>query len=284
MPSGTVVPLLRVPQVSFAQNPWCLVAGLPRTAVGRGKAAAQRLAYRRAMHETALMIFNSEYMRRAYRENAGFAERRSLVVYQAINDETHAAAERVRQEGVPRQPCRIVSVSAMAPHKNVETLLAAVARVAVHAPEVELALVGAWPDAAYRRRMERLAADLGIAQRIQWTGHVEPTDLHRLYAQARVFCLMSRCESFGIPAVEAQAFGTPVVSSDCCAIPEVCGGGGVFVPPTEIEQTAAALLRLLTDDAAWAGFSVLAVRNAARFRWEICSPPLLGMFDQVGDA
>ncbi|GAG38867.1 unnamed protein product, partial [marine sediment metagenome] len=92
-------------------------------------------------------------------------------------------------------------------------------------------------------------------------------------------CLMSRCESFGIPAVEAQSFGTPVVSSDCCAIPEVCGKGGVYPQPGDARGTAEALFRLLTDGATWRRLSCSAMDNAAKYRYDLCTRPLMRMFE-----
>jgi glycosyltransferase involved in cell wall biosynthesis len=98
--------------------------------------------------------------------------------------------------------------------------------------------------------------------------------LDQLYAESRVFCLMSRCESFGIPAVEAQLFGTPVVTATAGAIPEICGAGGVYRDPDDVAGVAAALQTLLDDDAEWRRLSAAARGNAARFAWSRCSRPL----------
>jgi glycosyltransferase involved in cell wall biosynthesis len=273
-PSGTVVPGLNLPQVSFAQNPWSLVPGLMRTPTERLKAWLQRNAYRVAMEQARVMVFNSEYMRGAYRANAGGRERgRSEVVYQAIDDATHEAAAAARDVAV-RRPNAILTVSVMAPHKGVETVVAALALVRQGGVPAELQLAGAWPDRGYERRIRSLVSELGLEDAVHILGHVPSDTLHRLYAEARVFCLMSRCESFGIPAVEAQAFGTPVVSSLCCAIPEVCGAGGRYTAPGNVAGVAQALLDLLTDDRAWRGLSSSARANAARFRWDECSRPL----------
>jgi len=273
-PAGTVVPRLHIPQVSFAQNPWSLVRGLRRTPFERVKAWLQRKAYRAAMDQARVMVFNSEYMRGAYRANAGRRERgTSEVVYQAIDDATHDAA--ARSTALPRRPHTILTVSVMAPHKGVETVVDALALVRKCGVPAELQLAGPWPRPSYERFIRAQVRRLRLEDAVVFHGRVSRDELHRLYAEARVFCLMSRCESFGIPAVEAQVFGTPVVSSDCCAIPEVCGGGGVYPPPGDADAVAAALVSLLTDERAWSGRSEAARANAGRFRWDECSRPLM---------
>jgi glycosyltransferase involved in cell wall biosynthesis len=91
--------------------------------------------------------------------------------------------------------------------------------------------------------------------------------------------LMSYCESFGIPAAEAMAFGTPIVASQDCAISEVCAGAGLFGPAGNPDWTADALEQLLTDPSTWSQFSSQALQNASRLRWEACSRPLMKMFE-----
>jgi len=280
-PSGSITPSLPVPQISYAMNPWALVPELNHRGLDAVKAIAQRYAYKKAVNESAMMLYLSEFMRQAYRKNAGRAENASEVVYTGLDDELFEQAKAMRS--VKKNKWQILSVSVMAPHKGVETLLEAVAKL--HKEQqlpVELLLVGAWPDAGYASEMRRLTAKLGIIDSVLFKGHASVAGLHRYYAEARVFCLMSRCESFGIPAVEAQAFGTPVVSSNCCAIPEVCGAGGLFPEPGDVDATADALMLMLNDDDRWHELSIAAMANADRFRWEQCTRPLMKMFDVIG--
>ena len=286
-PSGIAAFLPGIPQVVFCQNPWALVPEARRWQDGI-KAWLQRRAYRRSMTTAAVMVFNSHFMQAAYRENAGRTERRGLVVYQAADDETRRRMEQWRNR--PRKPGQILCVSAMGPHKNVESLVLAFDKLVHHrhpgagsghrppVDELVLHLVGSWPDPAYARNVRALVTSLGLETRVRFAGFVSREELDRLYAESRVFCLMSRCESFGIPAIEAQVFGTPVVSSNVCAVPEVCGDGGLFLDPDDIEGIAAALERLLTDDVEWRRLSVQASRNAGKYTWERCSAPLVDLF------
>ena len=275
-PSGIAAHLpAEVAQIVFCQNPWALVPAARRRRDAL-KAWLQRRAYRRAMRVAAAMVFNSRYMQDAYRANAGFAEKRGRVVHQAADEATRERA--AAGQTLPRRPALILAVSVMAPHKNIEALARAFAEVRARHAEARLVLAGSWPDAAYERKIRALIEELGLREAVEFAGFVSRAQLDGLYAAARVFCLMSRCESFGIPAIEAQLFGTPVVSSSVCAIPEICGEGGLFRDPDDVAGIAAALRTLIEDEAEWRTRSDLARSNAARFVWSRCSQPLVDLF------
>ena len=263
-----------VRQIVFCQNTWALVPAARRRR-DAFKAWLQRRAYRRAMRVADVLVFNSRYMQAAYRANAGREEKRGLVVYQAADDATRARAAAAAD--VPRRAGQILCVSVMGPHKNAETLVRALREVRAACPEAHLVFAGSWPDPAYERKIRRLVADLGVAGAVEFAGFVDRARLDRLYAESRAFCLMSRCESFGIPAIEAHLFGTPVVSSTVCAIPEIVGAGGWFRGPDDVAGVAAALRTLLADEAEWRRLSAAARANAARFSWAECSRPLVDL-------
>jgi glycosyltransferase involved in cell wall biosynthesis len=278
--SGAVTPTCGAPQVSLAQNPWCMVPAAQSGLRQRGKAALQRRAYRQALRSADMMVFISRYLESLYQAlDPQGQHARSEIAYVGLDEATHAAAD-AWQTRTEKQPLLIVSVSAMAPWKGADVLVAALARLRQQGVGAQLRLVGPWPDPVYREKIERLIDERNLRSAVEITGQVSKDELHRHYAEAQVFCLMSRCESFGIPAAEAQVFGTPVVSTSECAISEVCAGGGRF-GPADPDWTAGALAELLTDSNAWSACSARGLENARRLRWEQCARPLLNMFSVV---
>ena len=279
MCSGTAISRCPTFQASLAMNPWCLVPRLRRRPAEHVKAALQRRAYRDAVRRVDLMIYLSEYLRDAYRENAGCDPGAAVVVYPPLANDVVATAGALRS---PPRSCDLVCVSAMAPHKGIETALAALAlvRTRFRLPAT-LTLVGGWPSHPYERQIRRRIAALGLTDAVEITGHVGRSDLLERSARARAFCLFSLAESFGIPGLEAQALGTPVVASHAGALPEVDGAGGLYVSPGDPPAAADALATVLRNDTRWRELSAAAAANARRFTLEETSRRLAPLFDRI---
>ena len=277
-PNGIVLSRCPVPQVTLAQNPWCLTPTLHNGYAQKIRALIQRRSYRSTQLCADSIAFNSQFMQNAYRENAaGSIENRSVIAYQGINEERFEAAE--RHQNRKRNPLTIVSVSAMARWKGADRLVMAVNDIHQRGIRAVLRLVGPWPEAQYRKEVESLIHQFKLEPYIQITDRVSDEQLDIELASAKVYALLSQCESFGIPAVEAQAFGTPVVGSTGTAMPEVGGDGGVFVKAEDIAIASNAIERLLTDDCMWKQYSDAAKQNAEKFRWNRCSQPLIQLLE-----
>jgi len=277
-PTGALTPATALPQIVLAQNPWCLVPTLQRGPVARLKAALQRHAYRRAQRRARVLFCNSAFLARLYARNARTPPRPEPILANGIDAAIFRAALPIAP--FEARPLEVLSVSVMAPHKAIELVVEAIALLRGRGVAVRLRLVGPWADDGYRHRIERQIGALGLADAAVIQGRVKEADLHALYRQARVFTLLSRCESFGLPAVEAQAFGTPSVVADVGAPPEIAGPGGLVVPPEDPAAAADALQRLLCDPQVWEEASARACANAERFRWSTVSRPLVQCLQQ----
>jgi glycosyltransferase involved in cell wall biosynthesis len=108
---------------------------------------------------------------------------------------------------------------------------------------VSLRLAGA--DAGEGRALLHLAADLGIAGRVQCTGIATAADLGRLYAGAAAVCVPSRYEGFGLAALEGLATGRPVLVADAGALPEVVGPAGKVLPVDDAAAWTRAIVEVL---------------------------------------
>ena len=85
-------------------------------------------------------------------------------------------------------------------------------------------------------------------------------------------------EGFGIPVLEAQAAGTPVVTSNVSSLPEVAGDGAVYVDPESAESIAAGVWQVLSDPDLRNGIIGKATQNLSRFGWASCARGLAVIF------
>jgi len=168
--------------------------------------------------------------------------------------------------------------------KNVQGVCAAFARAVQTVPDARLVIAGKLPatDSAFAPDPRRLVQDAGIpAGRVHFVDFVPEEAKPALYRQARVFIFPSIYEGFGLPPLEALACGTPVVGSRAASLPEVVREGGILLDPDDINGMAAALVRLLTDDAFHAELRRRAIQRAARFTWETTARETFAAYEKA---
>ena len=151
-------------------------------------------------------------------------------------------------------------------HKRHEVLLAAWA--ALPAPRPRLRLIGdPRVDGAHAPELRRLVEHGRQSGEIVMQTGLPHDELLRAYHAARVFLLTSEHESFCLPLLEAQACGVPAVVRDMPSLRESSGGAAVFVSGDDPADWAAAVIRLLTDDAAHAAARADGLAHARRSGW-----------------
>lgn len=183
---------------------------------------------------------------------------------------------RVRDElGLPPGIPYLLSVGNFQQRKNLPRLIRAAARL----PQVaqgDLALViignGSEDEALPLREA---AAAAGRRAIIRLPGYRQGRALRAAYAEATALIFPSLCESFGIPAVEAMAQGTPVALADSTALPEIGGEAGWYFDPESDEAIANAITRLLDDSVERDRRAMLGRAIASHYRWQIANDRLV---------
>ncbi|HET9223860.1 MAG TPA: glycosyltransferase [Roseiflexaceae bacterium] len=144
----------------------------------------------------------------------------------------------------------LLYVGRMAANKQISDLVRALPLVCERFPRAVLMLVGDDRSAAYAQvasQARSLARDLGVAERVIFTGQVPDGELTIHYLLADLFVTASLHEGFCIPAIEAQACGRPVVGAHATALPETIGPGGLTFRPRDHADLARKVLELLEN-------------------------------------
>jgi glycosyltransferase involved in cell wall biosynthesis len=168
---------------------------------------------------------------------------------------------------------RLLHVGSLVPVKDQGSLLRAFALVAEQAPQAHLHIVGSGP---LRAELERLAADLGLADRVTFHGEVRHERLSAYYRAADVCLLSSRFESQGMVVLEAAACGRLTVGTAVGVLPEIAPAA-CTVPVGQVAGLARSIFTLLRDPTALRRYSD-ECQAAVRFRYS-----LQGTLVQLGD-
>ncbi len=230
------------------------------------------------------IIAVSECTKRDAVRHYGIPEEKITVIYEGVSPRFRPAdPETVRavraKYGLPER--FILYVGTIEPRKNLTALLEAYAALLSRNTRyaARLVIVGkkGWLYEGFFRRLR----ELGLEERVHFTGYVPDEDLPALYSAATLFVFPSLYEGFGLPVLEAMACGTPVVCSGTSSLPEVAGDAALLVDPTDIPALAAAMERALTDEALRASLRARGLERARRFTWEEAARQTITIYRSV---
>ena len=170
-------------------------------------------------------------------------------------------------------------VGRLEPHKGVDVLLEAVARL----DAVELRVAGAGPE---EERLRARTTALDLDGRVDYVGSLAQDQLPDFYRGLDVLVVPSRptagwLEQFGRVVVEAMACRIPVVASDTGALPDVVGEAGLLVPPDDPDALAVCLETLLKDEPARRELARRGAEQARHASWSEVADAYLGLYERA---
>lgn len=157
----------------------------------------------------------------------------------------------------------LLTVGETAPRKDYPVLIRALARLRL---DLELIMVG--PPGRDEEPIQRLAEELGVAQRLRRLGAVSDQELAGLYRGALALCFPSIAEGFGLPVLEAMATGVPALVSDLPVMREVAGPAAVYVEPGDVAGWAEAIETIVGSPTLREDLGEAGRARAGEFTWE----------------
>jgi len=226
---------------------------------------------------------DSEHTKKEILQHYKIDENKISVITPAISHQTFNAIPQHDDQAIVKQyqltKPYILFTGTLEPRKNIIGLLNAYENLPAHLQqEYTLVLVGGkgWLDEEIHHKISELNH-----LDIKCTGYVPDEHLPALYRQASLFVYPSFYEGFGLPPLEAMACGTPVISSNTSAIPEVVGSAGILIDPHQPQQLTKAISSVLSDANLAAKMREQGLIQAQQFCWKKSAQQLLQLFQAI---
>ncbi len=228
----------------------------------------QRYFPRYARHSSAVACV-SEFTRQDLIRRYGVDAEKTFVAYSGpdphLQAPPHDQIGRIRQRLTQGRPY-FIYVGALHGRKNIDGMLRAFDRFkeTTGAPH-RLLIAGRkmWTNAA----IEAAYQSMRHREAVVFSGWLEDEALRAAVAGAEALVLVSHFEGFGLPIAEAQALGTPVITSNLTAMPEIAGEGALLVDPRRPESIAQAMEAVLDPDVR-TRLRTAGRQNVQRFSWD----------------
>jgi len=175
-----------------------------------------------------------------------------------------------RRRGLPAE--YLLQVGVALPHKNHEFVLKTL---------LPLSLRGEWNLPLGADRLMNLARKFRPDPPVICLPYLPDEEMPLLYAAAKALLLPSLDEGFGLPVLEAQAMGTPVLASDRPVLRETSAGAALFFDPAHSESLAAALKRLMADEAAIADLVRRGRNHARTMTWKAAAEATVRVYEEL---
>jgi glycosyltransferase involved in cell wall biosynthesis len=278
--NGMVVSTVAIPTLCHMQDPWPYRPEAWDGWKDRIVAAFKRREHRRALKSAAAFTWTSDYLRNLTCGHHGIWPAISEVIYNGVPEQWLHRAE--SSPPLHERPNQMVTVSNVNNYKRQRLVIEALPQLLQEPALRDLTyhIVGECAP-GYDAELRALAARLEVEKHVQIHGRVDEPAMISRYEQAKCFVLMSVCESFGIPAIEAMSFGTPVVVADCCAIPEVCGDAADLAPVDDVAALARHLRRVLLDPEYAQTLRQRGGERVGHFRWSAIAERMADILEQV---
>ncbi|MGZ4203235.1 MAG: glycosyltransferase [Thermoleophilaceae bacterium] len=225
------------------------------------------------LRRASLVLCNSRGTLARCAELTGSDERMTVV---------HLGAEAPHDPPPKREEPTIVTVGHLVARKRHADVMRALAVLVGRMPKLRWVVIGGGPA---RAPLERLAAQLGVAARVDWAGQLPHDDALAELARCHVMAMPSQDEAFGVAYIEALACGLPAIGCRGESGPEEIaslGEGMLLVPPRDPDSLAQAIADVLEQPGRLDELSrAAAATAAANFSWQHCGETTVAAYERA---
>jgi glycosyltransferase involved in cell wall biosynthesis len=247
---------------------------LKNPAVFWAKQQVYKWVNQRAAHKSAEIITISEFVKQDIINYTHISPEKIAVTYEAADQITDPTAPVNNLEGKKF----LMYLGRPFPHKNLDRLVEAFAILQKERPELYLALAGK-KDTLYTRLGERAEAK-GI-KNIIFTDFISEGQLRWMYENCAAYVFPSLSEGFGLPALEAQQHGAPLVSTNATCSPEIYGDGASYFNPLDVNEMAAKIAEVLDDPVLREDLVEKGHAQAKKYSWQKMAEQTLAVYEKA---
>ena len=215
------------------------------------------LIIKRGCKKACYIFTVSEFSRRRIIEWSGVNESKVINVGNAVSADFSQIGDKIKYDFD-----YLLCVSNRKKHKNEIRTLEAFQQANID-QNIRLVFTGN-PDEAILKAIETLR----IEDRVIFTGYIENNELPKLYRSAKALIFMSLYEGFGLPIIEAQASGTPVITSYTTSLKEVAGHGALLADPYDVISIAEKITEVFNNITTSNDLILKGFENVKRFDWK----------------
>ncbi len=204
-----------------------------------------------------LVFTVSEFTKQEIVTWAGISADKIVVVYNGVDDKYHTdVAPYIMGEPY------FFYIGDKKPHKNIRRLIESFS-LSKSSNTHTLLLSG-----VENPEIKNWASEFGVQDKVKFSGFIPEERLPSYYKGAALLALPSLFEGFGLPIIEAMAVGTPVLTSNVTAMPEIAGDAAVLINPLDVDDIARGIDLLISDTNLRNSLIVKGLERVKMFDWD----------------
>lgn len=233
---------------------------------------------RAALRRAKRIICHSEYIAQEVAERFRIKDSKIEVIYPALNQ---SFKSEIQCDYVPDDSGYILYVGTNQVRKNVSLLIDAYSLLVKRGIKNKLFLMCSFSSAECHRLKEKLSFSGVPPERVVIKQNVSSLEMKGIYRSSAVLAFPSLYEGFGLPLLEAMAFGLPVVALNKGTMKEVVADAGILVGTPNPHEFAEALYQLLQSSSNIAMYSARSKQRADMFKWDVAVDKTMRVYSSL---
>ena len=237
-----------------------------------------RLVLRQGINRARAIFAPSEYVKEDIASMYKIRRNKIYVVHEAATNPYQRARVDLVKMGINKP--FLLYVGNAYPHKNLERLILAFGKlVTKYVLDYQLVIAGKKDD--FHAALEEEVNKSGLEGRVLFTGYVNDSELAGLYKASSAYVFPSLSEGFGLPALEAMSYGTPVISSNSTCLPEILGDSAVYFDPKNIDNIAKVISQVMADKKLQDKMVKKGHLRVKKYNWKSTARVTLGVYEKI---